>query len=120
MTDYDCWKDDIEPVDAQHVLKVMGANVENVKKLLVESIKLMAKVDWTDVIKKNKVNVGKSVIQLVYEPIFSLFLYNVLYCHNFSFTGCCHKQCDYKMKKQKTQFFFKNEKCKLSVNVFHI
>ena len=35
MTDYDCWKDDIEPVDAQHVLKVMGANVENVKKLLL-------------------------------------------------------------------------------------
>ena len=85
MTDYDCWKDDIEPVDAQHVLKVMGANVENVKKSLVESIKLMAKVDWTDVIKKNKVNVGKSVIQLVYEPIFSLFLYNVLYCQNYFF-----------------------------------
>lgn len=54
VTDYDCWKDDIEPVDAQHVLKVMGANVENVKKLLVESIRLMAKVDWADVIKKNK------------------------------------------------------------------
>ena len=55
VTDYDCWKDDIEPVDAQHVLKVMSANVEKVKKLLVETIKQMPSVDWTDFLKKNKV-----------------------------------------------------------------
>ena len=55
VTDYDCWKDDIEAVDAQHVLKVMSANVEKVKKLLVETIKQMPSVDWTDVLKKNKV-----------------------------------------------------------------
>ena len=55
VTDYDCWKDDTEPVDAQHVLKVMSANVEKVKKLLVETIKQMPSLDWTDVLKKNKV-----------------------------------------------------------------
>ena len=72
MTDYDCWKDDIEPVDAQHVLKVMGANVENVKKLLVQSIRLMAKVDWADVIKKNKVNIS-DIPNLSKKTIFQLF-----------------------------------------------
>ena len=81
MTDYDCWKDDIEPVDAQHVLKVMGANVENVKKLLVESIRLMAKVDWADVIKKNKVNISEipNLSKKTLYPIFyTIFLLSKL------------------------------------------
>ena len=55
----------------------LGANVENVKKLLVETIKQMAKVDWTDVIKKNKVNIEKS------SRVFSKNLSN----HIFAFCG---------------------------------
>lgn len=37
-TDYDCWKTDEAPVTWEEVLKVFNKNVENVKKLIVESI----------------------------------------------------------------------------------
>ena len=37
-TDYDCWKDDEEPVSWEEILKVFGENVEKVKKLLLNSI----------------------------------------------------------------------------------
>ena len=68
-------------MDAQHVLKVMGANVENVKKLLVQSIRLMAKVDWADVIKKNKVNISEipNLSKKTLYPIFyTIFLLSKL------------------------------------------
>ena len=56
----------------------LGANVENVKKLLVETIKQMAKVDWTDVIKKNKVNMKKVLryFQKTCQIIFLPFVVN--------------------------------------------
>lgn len=37
-TDYDCWKEDEEPVSWEEILKVFGENVEKVKKLLLGSI----------------------------------------------------------------------------------
>lgn len=37
-TDYDCWKTDEEPVTWEEVLKVFNQNVENVIRLLVETI----------------------------------------------------------------------------------
>jgi len=37
-TDYDCWKEDEEPVSWEEILKVFGENVEKVKKLLLHSI----------------------------------------------------------------------------------
>ena len=55
VTDYDCWKDDVEAVDAQHVLKVISENVERVRTLFVEIVKYMGNQDWSDLIKKNKV-----------------------------------------------------------------
>lgn len=55
VTDFDCWKDDIPSVDAQHVLKVIADNVENVRKLFVEVVKHMGKRDWSETIKVNKV-----------------------------------------------------------------
>ena len=55
VTDYDCWKDDVEAVDAQHVLKVISENVERVRTLFVEVVKYMGNQDWSDLIKKNKV-----------------------------------------------------------------
>ncbi len=55
VTDFDCWKDDVEAVDAQHVMKVIGENVERVRCLFVQVIKHMGSKDWSDVITKNKV-----------------------------------------------------------------
>jgi 5'-methylthioadenosine phosphorylase len=37
-TDYDCWKTDEEPVTWEEVLKVFNQNVENVIRLLVETV----------------------------------------------------------------------------------
>lgn len=37
-TDYDCWKEDEEPVTWDEILAVFNKNADNVKKLLVESI----------------------------------------------------------------------------------
>ena len=40
-TDYDCWKTDEEPVEWSEVLRIFEMNVENVKTLLVETIKVL-------------------------------------------------------------------------------
>ncbi len=37
-TDYDCWKEDEEPVTWEMIVERMGANVHNVKKLLMAAI----------------------------------------------------------------------------------
>jgi len=37
-TDYDCWKEDEEPVSWDAILEIFGKNVEKVTKLLVETI----------------------------------------------------------------------------------
>ena len=55
VTDYDCWKDDTEAVDAQHVLKVIRENVERVRALFVQAVKFIGQQDWADVIKSNQV-----------------------------------------------------------------
>ena len=55
VTDYDCWKDDTEAVDAQHVLKVIKENVERVRALFVQAVKFIGQHDWADVIKSNQV-----------------------------------------------------------------
>lgn len=44
-TDYDCWRDEEEPVTWDMIVKVMNKNVENVKKLLLHTI---AKVNYTE------------------------------------------------------------------------
>ena len=44
-----------EIVDAQLVMKVIAANVDNVRKLIVETIKQMSSIDWSDIVKQNKV-----------------------------------------------------------------
>jgi len=40
-TDYDCWKEDEEPVSWEEVLKVFNQNVENVLNLLIHTIKCL-------------------------------------------------------------------------------
>jgi 5'-methylthioadenosine phosphorylase len=42
-TDYDCWKENENPVSWEEILKVFEQNSENVKKLLVETIKKLDK-----------------------------------------------------------------------------
>ena len=37
-TDYDCWKDDEEPVTYEMILKIMKENAEKVKKLIVNAV----------------------------------------------------------------------------------
>lgn len=37
-TDYDCWKEDEKPVTWEEILEIFGKNVDNVKKLLIETI----------------------------------------------------------------------------------
>jgi len=37
-TDYDCWKEDEEPVSWEQVLEIFGSNAENVKALLLQTI----------------------------------------------------------------------------------
>lgn len=37
-TDYDCWKEDEEPVTWEEILKVFNSNADNVKRLLVEAV----------------------------------------------------------------------------------
>lgn len=37
-TDYDCWKEDEEPVTWEEIVKVFGQNTENVKKILANAV----------------------------------------------------------------------------------
>ena len=65
VTDYDCWKDDVEAVDAQHVLKIIANNVERVRALFVQAVKHIGEQDWSEVIKENQVLTrGKSLLEL--------------------------------------------------------
>jgi 5'-methylthioadenosine phosphorylase len=38
-TDYDCWKEDEEPVSWDEILKVFAENVEKVKRVIIEAVK---------------------------------------------------------------------------------
>ncbi len=42
-TDYDCWKEDEEPVTWDEILEVFNRNADNVKELLVQTIKELKK-----------------------------------------------------------------------------
>ena len=55
VTDYDCWKDDTEPVDVPQVLKVIAQNVERVRSLFVQVVKKIGEEDWSEMIKSNQV-----------------------------------------------------------------
>jgi 5'-methylthioadenosine phosphorylase len=49
ITDYDCWKEDEEPVSAQTVLGHLTANAESAKKVLVEAIpRIPAEPTWPE------------------------------------------------------------------------
>jgi 5'-methylthioadenosine phosphorylase len=49
ITDYDCWKEDEEPVSAQTVFGHLTANAESAKKVLVEAIpRIPAEPSWPE------------------------------------------------------------------------
>ncbi|KAK3742355.1 hypothetical protein QZH41_020499, partial [Actinostola sp. cb2023] len=54
VTDYDSWRDDLEPVTVEAVLKTFKKNVSNATKILLECIPRIAKKDWTDILKKKQ------------------------------------------------------------------
>jgi len=62
VTDYDCWKDDTEPVDVPQVLKVIAQNVERVRSLFVQVVKKIGEEDWSEMIKSNQEMAKKSVM----------------------------------------------------------
>ena len=55
VTDYDCWRDDTQAVEAQDVMKVIAKNVDRVRTLFVEAVKAIGQEQWDDTIKANKV-----------------------------------------------------------------
>src|SRR5213076_853849 len=49
ITDYDCWKEEEEPVSAQTVFGHLTANAETAKKILAEAIpRIPAEPDWPE------------------------------------------------------------------------
>uniref|UniRef100_A0A8R1I1S9 S-methyl-5'-thioadenosine phosphorylase n=1 Tax=Caenorhabditis japonica TaxID=281687 RepID=A0A8R1I1S9_CAEJA len=61
VTDYDCWKEE-EQVTASSVMQVFAANVEKAKKLFVEAVGEIGKVDWSDEIRKMKKQARESLM----------------------------------------------------------
>eukprot|EP00093_Oithona_nana_P008551 08551.XXX_38666_37565_1 [CDS] Oithona nana genome sequencing. len=62
VTDYDCWKEDTQAVEAQHVMKVIADNVDAVRKLFVEVVKAIGQEQWGNTIQANKEMAKNSVI----------------------------------------------------------
>lgn len=62
VTDYDCWKDDTEPVDVTQVLKAIAQNVERVRSLFVQVVKKIGEEDWSEMIKSNQEMAKNSVM----------------------------------------------------------
>jgi 5'-methylthioadenosine phosphorylase len=49
ITDYDCWKEEEEPVSAQTVFGHLTANAETAKKILVDAIpRVPTEPDWPE------------------------------------------------------------------------
>ena len=65
VTDYDCWRDDTQAVEAQDVMKVIAQNVDRVRKLIVEAVKAIGQEQWDDTIKANKVKFDSRHISIL-------------------------------------------------------
>ncbi|XP_068727911.1 S-methyl-5'-thioadenosine phosphorylase-like isoform X1 [Montipora capricornis] len=48
VTDYDCWREDHDPVSVDQVIATLKNNVANAKKLLLEAIPRIASMEWKD------------------------------------------------------------------------
>ncbi len=72
VTDYDCWRESEEAVTVEKVLKVMSANVANVKRLFIDVIARMDKVEWEELVSANQVK----------DPFSSSFINILKYSHS--------------------------------------
>jgi len=62
VTDYDCWRENEEGVSKDAVMSVMHENAAKVKTLLFDAIPKIAKEDFTEVLKANKVVAQSSIM----------------------------------------------------------
>lgn len=62
VTDYDCWRDDHEPVSVESVMAIFKSNVANVKKLLLAAIPRIASKEWTDITKERQAAVTNNIL----------------------------------------------------------
>jgi 5'-methylthioadenosine phosphorylase len=53
-TDYDCWKETVEPTTWEEIVKVMGQNSENVKRVLIKTIEKISSAENYNTLEKNK------------------------------------------------------------------
>lgn len=61
VTDYDCWREGEDHVSVEFVFKTLKENSEKAKNLLLHVIPLMAKKDWSDIIKAKQDEAKSSV-----------------------------------------------------------
>ncbi len=62
VTDYDCWRDPGKAVNIDMVLDVMRKNIGTMKALVVKAVEELAREDWTDTIKANRIRAEASVM----------------------------------------------------------
>ncbi|XP_020607452.1 S-methyl-5'-thioadenosine phosphorylase-like [Orbicella faveolata] len=62
VTDYDCWRDDHEPVSVESVMAIFKSNVANVKTLLLAAIPRIASKEWTDITKERQTAVANNIV----------------------------------------------------------
>jgi len=62
VTDYDCWRDDHDPVTVDAVIATLKNNVANAKKVLLAAIPRIAAMEWKESIDGRQAAAKKSVI----------------------------------------------------------
>ena len=55
-TDYDCWHDSDQNVNASFVVEMFQKNVVKLQNIILKTIEKIAKNDWDDIISRNQVN----------------------------------------------------------------
>ncbi|CAH3177243.1 unnamed protein product [Porites evermanni] len=62
VTDYDCWRDDHDPVSVEAVKKTFKVNVANAKELLLNVIPRIASEKWAEITKEREAAVTNNIM----------------------------------------------------------
>lgn len=62
VTDYDCWRDDIEHVSADAVMKIFKENAGKAHNILIHAVPKIVSRDWTSVLKAHEDMIKASTI----------------------------------------------------------
>lgn len=62
VTDYDCWRDDHDPVSVESVLATFKVNVTNAKKLLLAAIPRIASEEWAEITEERQAAVKNNIM----------------------------------------------------------